>query len=65
VQLVSDTQLAQALDPATIAPELSDRAELAYRTERIQAFRSGLVFLIFIALAGLILTTGLPNLKLG
>jgi len=65
VQLVSDTQLAQALDQATIAPDLSDRAELAYRTERIQAFRSGMVFLIFMALVGLVLTTGLPNLKLG
>jgi len=65
VQLVSDTQLVQALDQATIAPDLSDRAELAYRTERIQAFRSGMVFLIFMALVGLVLTTGLPNLKLG
>lgn len=65
VQLVSDTQLAEALEQTPIAPELSDRAELAYRTERIHAFRSGMVFLIFIALAGLVLTTGLPNLKLG
>jgi len=65
VQLVSDTQLAQALDQTTVSPELGDRIELAYRTERLQSFRSGMVFLIFVALVGLVLTTGLPNLKLG
>lgn len=65
VQLVSDTQLAQALDQAPITPELSEQVELAYRTERLRAFRSGMVFLIFLALVGLVLTPGLPNLKLG
>lgn len=65
VQLVSDTQVATALDQTTGSRELNDRIELAYRTERIRAFRSGMVFLIFMALVGLVLTTGLPNLKLG
>ncbi|TVP64397.1 MAG: MFS transporter [Leptolyngbya sp. LCM1.Bin17] len=65
VQLVSDTQLAQALDQATAAPDLSEQVELAYRTERLRAFRSGMVFLVFLALVGLVLTPGLPNLKLG
>jgi MFS family permease len=65
VQLVSDTQLQQALDQTSLTPEISDRLNVAYRTERLRAFRAGMIFLIFIALLGLVLTPGLPNLKLG
>jgi MFS family permease len=64
VQLVSDSQLQQGLNQATVTDELRERITVAYRTERIHAFRGGMVFLIFTALVGLVLTTGLPNRKL-
>ena len=45
--------------------ELRERIIVAYRQERLRAFRGGMVFLIFLPqLVGLVLTTGLPNFKL-
>jgi len=64
VQLVSDIQLQQVLDQETVTDELRERIIVAYRQERLRAFRGGMVFLIFTALVGLVLTTGLPNFKL-
>jgi MFS family permease len=64
IQLVSDAQLEGQL--AASGLDAAEQAELSalYAAERAEAFRAGVLFLVFVALAGLILTTGLPDRKL-
>ncbi len=64
VELVSDTQLENELKKAEADPALEEEIRVIYKTNRTQAFQISMVFLAFITLVGLILTTGLPDQKL-
>ena len=61
IELASDDQLTASLDAAGLEDDL--RAELVegYAIERTRAFRAGMAFLVFVALAGLIVSSGLSN----
>ena len=61
IELASDDQLTASLDAAGLEDAL--RAELVegYAIERTRAFRAGIAFLVFVALAGLIVSSGLSN----
>jgi MFS family permease len=61
VQLMSDTQVTDALSAAGLNQEESAQILAFYQDARVQAFRSGVAFMLFIALAGLILSTGLAD----
>ena len=61
VQLMSDTQVDSALQAAGLDQSGTDEALTIYSDARVNAFRSGIAFLMFIALASLILSTGLSN----
>ena len=61
VQLMSDTQLEAGLEAAGIDEATQTEVEGIYAETRTNAFKSGVALLLFIALAGLILTAGLPN----
>ena len=52
VQLVSDIQLQQVLDQETVTDELRERIIVAYRQERLRAFRGGMVFFNFYRTGG-------------
>lgn len=69
IELVSDIQLKQAIDEASVNDVTIDKnigAEITdiYTTERTQAFKASIVFLAFIALLSLMFTTGLSDRKL-
>jgi hypothetical protein len=62
--LVSDAALDDALAAAGLDQAAQDQIGDIYAEERIFAFRSGIIFLIFVAVGGLISTTGLVRRKL-
>lgn len=64
VQLVSDTQLASSLEAADADAELQSEILDIYARNRAQAFRIGILFLLFLAIVGLLSTVGLSDRKL-
>jgi len=64
VQLMSNSQLESGLDATGVDAALKTEIIATYAQARIQAFRAGMVFLAFVALAGLIMTIGLSDRKL-
>jgi hypothetical protein len=64
IELVSDTQLEEILNQGEFTSPLTEQILENYAIARINAFRSGMIFLVFVASVGLILTTGLPDRKL-
>lgn len=69
VELISDAQLKQSLEAASEDnPEIDEALEIElidiYTEARTQAFNTSVNFLAFIALLGLIMTTGLSDRKL-
>jgi hypothetical protein len=64
VELVSNTQLDAGLQAAGADETVKTEVLAIYANSRIDAFKSGIAFLIFVAVAGLILTAGLPDRKL-
>lgn len=62
--LVSDAQVADALTAAGVDAAVQQEIGALYATQRTQAFRAGMLFLVFVALGGLIMTTGLTNRRL-
>jgi len=64
VELVSDTQLQSMLEAS--GTDTAMQAELMdiYAQSRTKAFKIGIVFLIFLAMVGLVSTVGLSNRKL-
>lgn len=64
IELVSDTQLEEILSQSEFTPQLTEQILENYAIARINAFRAGMTFLVFVTSVGLILTTGLPDRKL-
>jgi MFS family permease len=64
IQLMSDTQVADALETAGVGAEAQREISDAYAFERTRAFQSGLVFLMMLAAGGLVLTLGMTNRRL-
>jgi MFS family permease len=64
IELVSDTQVENALTAAGVDEATQEELSDIYATERTEAFQAGIAFLIFAALGGLIMTTGLSKRKL-
>lgn len=64
VQLMSGTQLQDSLDAAGVDPASQAALSEVYAIQRTKAFQAGMAFLVFVALAGLLLTTGLADRKL-
>ncbi|MEM6657108.1 MAG: hypothetical protein AAF625_03390, partial [Pseudomonadota bacterium] len=64
IQLVSDTQIAGKLTEAGASEDAVSRIVGAYAEARINSFRIGIGFLVFLAMLGLIFTRRLPNHKL-
>ncbi|CUH44485.1 MFS transporter [Ruegeria atlantica] len=64
VELVSSSQLAEAMQDAGADIEQTAAILKAYGNERTQSFKIGLWFLVFLSLLGLIVTRSLPNRKL-
>ena len=64
VELISNTQLDAGLEAAGADETVKTEVLAIYAKSRTDAFRAGVAFLIFVALAGLILTAGLPDRKL-
>jgi MFS family permease len=64
VQLMSNTQLQTNMDAAGFDETMQVELQTLYEDALIQAFKSGVAFLLFLALAGIVLTVGLPNRKL-
>ncbi|WP_370574492.1 hypothetical protein, partial [Methanomethylovorans sp.] len=64
VELVSNTQLKSTLEASGADPELQAEVLNIYALSRVQAFKIGIVFLIFLALVGLVSTVGLSDRKL-
>ena len=61
IELMSDTQLNTGLEAAGIDATTQTEVEAIYANARTNAFKSGVAFLIFVAVVGLIFTAGLPN----
>jgi fucose permease len=61
VQLMSGTQVTEQL--ATVGADAAEIDEVLaiYEVSRVNGFRAGVAFLLFIALVGLVLSLGLPN----
>jgi fucose permease len=64
VELVSDTQLTQSMQAAGADDTVQAEVREIYGFSRTDAFKAGIAFLLFVAVAGLILTTGMTNRKL-
>lgn len=64
VQLMSSAQLDANLEAAGIDEAVQEELLVIYDETRIEAFKSGVAFLLFMALMGLVLSLGLPNRKL-
>ncbi|NJN54559.1 MAG: MFS transporter [Anaerolineae bacterium] len=64
VELVSDSQIKSALDAAGVDAADQEQIAQTYNLERTEAFQAGVIFLVFLAIIGLILTTGLADRKL-
>ncbi|WP_406656457.1 MFS transporter [Methanolobus sp. ZRKC2] len=64
VELVSNTQLKAELDKLGADPQLRAEVMEAYSLSRTEAFQIGLLFQMFLAIIGLISTTGLSGRKL-
>ncbi len=64
VDLVSNSQLDASMDAAGVDEIVQDDVIAIYSVERTQAFKAGVSLLIFVALVGLTLTTGLSDRKL-
>ncbi len=58
---MSDAQVAEGLEAAGFDQADTDIVLAIYDDARVDAFRTGITFLLFVALAGLILSSGLPN----
>lgn len=61
VELVSDSQLNEGLAAAGVDQAVETELLNIYAETRPNAFKSGVAFLLFVALMGLILTAGLPK----
>jgi hypothetical protein len=61
IELMSDTQIEIGLDAAGADEATRQEVERIYGEERIAAFRAGVLFLIFLGLMALVVTTGLPD----
>lgn len=64
VELVSSSQLAEAMQDAGASVDQSAVILKAYGEERTQSVKIGVWFLVFLSLLGLIVTRSLPNRKL-
>ncbi|MCA9875282.1 MAG: MFS transporter [Anaerolineales bacterium] len=64
IELVSDSQLESALTAVGVDPAAQQALGETYARERTQAFQAGMMFLVFVALGGFIMTTGLSSRKL-
>lgn len=64
IELVSDTQVQTALAQAGVPSEAAQELGDIYTDSRLTSFRAAMVFLVFVSLAGLVLTTGLTDKKL-
>lgn len=64
IQLVSDTQVENALISAGAGQPATDTVITQYSEARVRSFRIGIWFLVFLALLGLIFTLRLPNRKM-
>jgi MFS family permease len=64
VELVSDSQLDEGLEAAGVDEATEAEVLEIYADARTDAFKAGVAFLLFVALVGLILTAGLPDIKL-
>lgn len=64
IELVSDSQLNSGLEASGV--DEATRTEILgiYSISRTDAFKGGIAFLLFVSVAGLIITTGLSNRKL-
>ncbi len=61
VQLMSESQVTEQLETAGADPAVIDEVLAIYELSRVNAFRAGVAFLLFMSLAGLVLSLGLPN----
>lgn len=64
VELLTDTQLEQVMTDAGIDQELSEEVFAINSVSRVTAFQSAVLFLLFATALGLVLSPGLPNIKL-
>jgi hypothetical protein len=64
VELVSDSQLQQGLEEAGVDETVQTEVREIYGVARTDSFKAGIAFLIFVSIAGLIITTGLSDRKL-
>ncbi len=64
VELVSDSQLQAGLESSDADEALKAEVVELYGLARTQAFKAGIVFLTFLALGGLIMTSGLSDRRL-
>lgn len=64
VQLVSSSQLEVGLEAAGVGAEVKDELLDIYAISRTEAFKAGIAFLTFLAIVGLIFTSGLSDRKL-
>ncbi len=64
IELVSDSQLESALTALSVDAATQQALGDMYAAARTEAFQVGVIFLVFVALGGLIMTSGLANRKL-